>query len=277
VFHLLNYRVVAGINDANVDMAATADSEFSARNNHFIFSEPYLLIGAMHLAVSATRSRFNIPSWNGAFRHTIYPVNRSAVPPSYPRIDDYRNSPMALPMSEEVAVEESNNLGAATEETTVSLWIAPGRVWNPQVPQAQPLYAGGLPFKATMRFTATPTRVAAGWSGGFPITLPETPRGGWYGVVGCYVQSALCRLFRLIFPRTTMAGGRKLRPGGYITNALGNLETPGWQDSLGLWGAFHTFELPQIEVYADAAGADLLEGRLDLIYLSDRDYSSPPL
>ena len=56
-FHLLNYRVAAGVNAADTDTPATSDTIFSQRNSHFIFSEPYNLIGAMHLAVSATRAR----------------------------------------------------------------------------------------------------------------------------------------------------------------------------------------------------------------------------
>jgi hypothetical protein len=51
-FHLMAYGVTAGVNDANVDMTAVNDVIFTARNNHFIFSEPYELIAAMHMGAS---------------------------------------------------------------------------------------------------------------------------------------------------------------------------------------------------------------------------------
>src|SRR5262249_792298 len=141
VFHILNYRVVAGVNDANVDETMTTDTIYTARNGHLLLTEPMNMIGAMHLAASATPARFNIPSWNNLGSHQIWPVNRSATPPSYPRIDDYTMFPKTLPMNEEIAIEESNNLGAATEETTTTLWLAPPN-WSRNLPRGMPFGEG---------------------------------------------------------------------------------------------------------------------------------------
>jgi hypothetical protein len=279
MFHLLNYRVVAGVNDVNVDETMTTDTIYTARNGHLLLTEPMNLIGAMHLAVSALRVRTNIPSWNNLGRHQIWPVNRSATPPSYPRIDDYRGFPKTLPMNEEIAFEESNNLGAATEETTTTLWIAPPD-WTINTPRGMPFGEGLGQAQLTVRATAAVTRVAAAWANG-AITLADTLKGGWYAVVGAYCFDANLRLFRLIFPQTVSRYRRNFRPGSYVSNATGNLETPGSNDffneNLGLWGVFSTLELPLLEVYADAAGASTQELRLNLIYLGGGGNTTPPL
>ena len=259
-FHLLNYFVSAGAGDANVDMIAAVDDAFSRRNNHYIFSEPWNLIAWSHLAASATRARLNVPSINAYARHQVWPVNRSAIPPSYPRIADYRDFPIPLPRDEEVAVEESNNLGMGNEDTTSFLWIAdPG--WNRNLPR-------GL-MRINVRVTAAATIVGDAWSAFAALTFAENLRGGWYSVVAAYCQSTALRAFRLMFPRMPLIAGRLLRPGALVTNAVGDLQTPDFNEGLGVWGSFHTFEPPQIQVYGDTSGADTQEIRLDLIYHGD--------
>jgi hypothetical protein len=270
-FHLMAYGVTAGVNDANVDMTAVPDVIFTARNNHFIFSEPYELIAAMHMGASALRVRSNWPSLNNYGRHQLWPVNRAAVPPSFPRIDDYRGRPLKLPTNEEVAFEESGNLGAATELETLSLWIAePGRNYN--LPQGT--------ARLTVRATAAVARTAFTWSGGGVITLSDNLVGGWYALCGAYCFDVNCRMFRFIFPQYQSGQRRNYRPGSYCTNAIGNLETPTGTDffneSLGVWGVFNTFELPQLEVFGDVAGASTQELRLNLVYLGGGGQLSIP-
>jgi hypothetical protein len=72
-------------------------------------------------------------------------------------------------------------------------------------------------------------------------------------------------------PNTRAGKGAITGPAPTATNAIGNLETPTGTDffneSLGVWGVFNTFELPQLEVFGDAAGASTQELRLNLVYL----------
>lgn len=270
MFHLLTYRVVAGVNDANVDMtAASTDGEFTARNNHYIFTEKYDLIGAAHMAVSATRARFNVPSLNRIARFQIWPPNRSATPPADPRIYDLRNYPLTLPQDEEIAIEESNNLGAATEETTVHLWVCPSGTFKRTIPQGQ--------ARLLVRATGALARVAAAWATGGVLTFAENLLGGWYAVVGANCQSANLRAFRIVFPRWNVVAGRKLRPGGLATNAVGDLDYRGMNFLSGQWGVFHSFEPPTLDVWGDAAGADTQELRLDLVYLGAGPRDQPPM
>lgn len=261
MFHLLNYFVSAGAGDANVDMTAATDDTFSRRNNHYIFSENWNLLAWAHLAASATRARFNAPTWNAFARHQVWPINRSATPPSFPRVADYRMFPLPIPLNEEIAIEESNDLAMGNEDTTSFLWIAPPS-WNRQVPRGS--------LRLVVRATGAVARVADSWSTFGAITFAENLRGGWYSVLAAYVFSANLRAFRLSFPRMPLIAGRLLRPGALTSAALGNMETPDFNDGLGVWGHFHTFEPPQLQVYGDATGADTQEIRLDLVYHGER-------
>lgn len=268
MFHLLSYYVSAGVNDSNVDMTASVDGQFSQRNNHYVLSEPYNLLGAYHQATSALRARLNVPSINGIARHQIYPPNRNATVPNLPRIADYREYPIMLPQNEEIGVEESGNLGAGNEDTWVTLWIAPPS-WNRNIPR-------GI-ARLTIRATATITGVAAAWSGFTNLTFAENLKGGVYAIVGAEVQGANTIAFRLNFPKMPLYQGRKFLPGSIAKEAIGNagaqFNISGFGmgvTALGEWGRFHTFEPPTIQVLAIAAAAVAHEIRLDLVYLGDQ-------
>jgi hypothetical protein len=267
VFHLLAYFSALGVNAANSDLTAVADGTFSTRNGHFILSERYNLLWWAHLAANATAARLNVPHINAIARHHLWPVTRGATPPSPPRGADYRDYPIELPMSEEIAVEASNNLGAATEDSTSFLCIAP-KSWTRIKPR-------GLQ-QLTVRPTAAVATVADNWSLFGNLTFPEQLRGGWYALCGARCQSANIRAFRLNFPKSPMLpSGRKLFPGSLSTAALGNQEWPPFSSEVGVWGVFHSFELPQLQVYGDAAGADTQVLSLDLVYLTDSDNFTP--
>lgn len=272
MFHHLMYKVTAGVNDANVDMTGVPDTIFTVRSsNHFMLPDRFQWLAAAHLGVSVLRCRTNIPSWNNFGRHQIWPVNRSATPPSPPRIDDYRKAPLPLPVMEEIALEESGNLGAATEQETTHLWIGT-MDWSPRTPR-------GL-FSLRVRASQSVTGVSAAWGGATPIVLSDNLIGGWYAVVGCYCFEATGRAFRLIFPHYPGSqGNRNLRPGSLMTNATGNIETnfeEAFNSALGVWGAFHTTELPSIEIYQDTGSTVTCELRLELVYLGPGDPGGYP-
>lgn len=266
MFHLLKYkRAAAAAGGANLDMVAVPDSVFSARGgaggaDHFIFSERYNLLAQAAMGVSVTDARWNIPHINSVARGHVWPFNRAATPPAHPKWHDLRNQPIPLPINEELAYEISNNLACGTEDETVFAWIAPPG-WDRRMPVGEQ--------RLIVAATAAAARVADAWSGLNPITFAENLRGGWYAVVGAWCQSANLRAFRLFFPRSPLVNGRQLRPGWFSTTALGDITFPGADDWLGHWGTFHSFELPQVEVYGDAAGADTQVLRLDVIYLGE--------
>lgn len=269
MFHLLGYYHSASASDSNVDMQAVSDPVFSIRNSHFIFSEQYSAYILCGMGVSATSFRLNMPSVNAISLHHIFPINPSLTPSSYPRLQDIRNQPMSIPQSEEMAWQESDG---GAEKTTVFVWIAPDGMWNRQL-----VLSSAQNRRLTLQFTATVTNVANSWSGQTAITFEQTPKGGWYSMNACYVNSANARAFRVLFPRNQTAFGRILRPGFLVNNATGNLIYPYGADGMGEWGRFHTFEPFQIEEYADASGSDSITGFADVTYLGDTPtYSSYP-
>lgn len=268
MFNLLGYaNPVAGVADANVDMTALVDPNFSRRGgvagvSHYTLTEMYNLIGAAHLAANATASRFNVPSWNQFGRHHIWPVNRSATIQGDTRVQDLREYPVPLPQNEEIAIEDSNNLGAGTEVTFAFMWVAPPAI-NYQLPR-------GL-FTLTVRFTATIVITANGWSADAAVTFAEQIKGGVYSVIDVEAQAASLIAFRINFPRARQYNSRKLLPGDLGTNAVGN-QVQRWKPRpFGEWGRFHTFEAPQIQCCSLAAGGTAIEGRMTLVYLGEQE------
>lgn len=262
--HLLVYDVTAGVNDVNVDMQAAVDPSFSRRGgtgvDHYLLTEPYNMIQAYHLGANALRLRFNNPTMNSfGFRHTLRDVERSATVPANPNVIDYRDMPFALPMNEEIALEESGNLGAATEKEHAVLWIAPPS-WNRNL-RRNYLYHG------TARFTATYTLAANAWSADAAITFTEALLGGVYVIVGAWVQATGAIAFRFNLPRMALYNGRKLFPGDLAYNAVANIDQRGSWNKWGEWGLFHSFEPPLISVFANTGAGTTLEGRMDLLYL----------
>jgi hypothetical protein len=261
VFHTLAYEEALGVNASNSDLDAVPDGEFSRRNDHFIFTDPFRLLLTSYLAASATEARYNVPRWrtlSNAYHH-IWPVNRSATVPSDPRIVDYRDYQLSLPEEDEVAIEGSNNLAAATENSNGVLCLSdPAR--NRNLPRG----LGTVTARATV---ASFTSSATAWSPDQTITLTESLSGGWYSVVGLAVEEPTVLAARLTFPRGNIYAGRKMRPGCLTTEAVGNVESQIFRGGLGLWGSFHTFELPTLQVYDTAAGARTPTLKLDLVYV----------
>lgn len=260
MFHLLTYYLNAAAAAADSDMAAAIDTEFSQRNSHYVFSEPYRLLATYHLATSATRARITCPTWNAVARFVLDPPTRANTVGSGSRMMDLTHYTHELPLNEEIAVECSNDLAEGNEDTTVHLWIS-SPDWSRNIPRGRQLVVA--------RFTSAVAGIADSWSGIGAITFAENLRGGVYSVIGAEVFDAGSRAFRLNFPRSPSTRGRRFRPGALCREAIGDipvLPTTYGPLFFGLWGRFHTFEPPQIEIWANATAASAQEGRMWLVY-----------
>lgn len=261
MFHLLAWSeagIAAGATDADIN--AVVDDEITTRNNHFILTEPFNALCFTCIETSVTRARLNIPTINAIARHQIFPIHRSSTVPSDFRWQDFRDWPFKLPVNEELAVEATNDLGAATEVSNAFSIIAPPS-WNRNLPR------GGQ--RINVRATGALAGVAQSWSGNGALTFAENLRGGWYTVVGAQCFDAGSLAFRLNFARPYMYGGRKLRPGNLCMEAIGNTPPFDYGNGFGVWGSFHSFEPPQFQILANASGASTQEIRLDLIYTGE--------
>lgn len=264
MYHTMVYNdTAAAAGGSNVDFTAAVDSVFTQRGTvgHYTFTIPLKLARVFGVGASLTVGRFQCPTWNAIGQFSIFNVNRSATVPTNPQFDDYLDYLPSLPLNEEFQVQFSNNLGSSTEVESAVLQVLSGD-WSPQLP------AGQFRLKATFTFTVTPT--ANAWSGPQVITLSSNLRNGVYSVCGFQCQGANSLAARIIFPTQKPYLGRLFRPGNIMQAAIGN-QAPqmigrDWSD-LGELGRFHTFELPQIEVFGLTASSTAYTAFVDLIYL----------
>lgn len=263
-FHLLAYNdSLTGVPAANEDVAAVADAEFSTRNSHYIFTEQYNLLAAYHGGATATEARFNAPSLNALARAQIWPPNVSATILADPNIFDLRDSPMPLPENEEIAIEASN-AAAGAEQTHVFLWIAPPG-WNMNVPR-------GLQ-KMVIAATGAVAGTANVWGTLGNLTFSENLRGGWYTIWGMQCFDAGTLAARLILSKPFIHQGRKFRPGIICQEARANKPWMAQMGGLGVFGKFHSFEPPQIEIMANATAASAQVIRLGVTWHGETEPS----
>lgn len=265
MFHILCYEedVTAGSTDENLD--AIDDDGIITRDVNtasYIFTEPYQLLGAAGLGTTMTDARMDVPSWNGVGHHHIWPFERSATVPDNPNWQDLRMYRPQLPMNEAIGIQSSNALACGTEKATVFLWIAPPN-WSRQLPP-------GL-LRLTLQATVAVTGVDDAWSALGAFTFEDRLRAGWYSVVGLETFEASVLASRINFARTFTDVKRHLRPGILNQNALGAIPQRGINGEMGVWGSFHSFEPPTMQIYQDAAvGAVTVDVRLDVIYHGDQ-------
>lgn len=250
-----------GVNASNTDLTAATDSEVTQRNSHYTFSEDYLLLAAALVGTSVTRGRFQVPHWNAWAEFTLFNANRALQPPANSQWDLYITYPPVIPQEEEFQVQVSGNLGAATEINNAVLQLGT-MDWNKNIRKGELL--------VTARATVAITPTLNAWSGGQAITFSQSLRGGTWLICGTVVQGTNAVAWRWVFPRNKMYHGRRMRPGGLIQTALGDVvgtQVDPWVFGLGEMGAFHTFELPQIEVFGTLAGAITYQIFVWMIYL----------
>lgn len=263
-FHTLVYNApAAGVSAANLDMAAATEADFSQRNNHYVFTEQYLIRALALVGASVTRGRIQVPTLNAIGEFVIFNANRALQPPSNAQWDWWYYVPIPVPMNEEFQVQTSNNLGAATEIENVVIQLTTTD-WSANLPQ------GRTPFLIRASFTVTPTLNA--WSGPQALTFAQSLRGGTYAVVGAVCQGSNSVAFRLVFPRYRVQHGRKLRPGSLIQTAVGDVvsnQVDPWAMAWGEWGRFHTFEPLQCEVFGTAAVGTTYQLFLWLVFMGE--------
>lgn len=263
---------------ANFDLTAAADPSFSRRNGHYIFTEKYRMLYlsafAAHLSDAAVRSPLiNAISTDGI---RIGGFNVAAGISGAPTLADrWVGMRIDVPQMEEVQMVTTT---ATASEIQWGAMVLGTDGWNANLP-------AGIPTVLEATTTAfTPT--VNTWSADQGLTFNSNPRGGVYAVIAARCQFAADLLaFRLNFPRTKLYNGRKLFPGWFAQNAVGSFEDVVTQSNpfhLGVWGYFHTFEPPLLQVYASTAAALTPIVRLWCVYMGqdvsllDSAYASMP-
>lgn len=267
MFHLAAYRAVLGAAvQTNADVAAIADAVLTSRNSHYIYSDDFRLMLAYALSATLTSARLNAPTVNAFARHHIWPFDSTGVEPAVipdePALADYRNAPIKLPQSEEVAWEVTDTAGTA-EAFTILNWLA--------TPDHRVGYVPPGIQRLTIKCSYTIASVLSVWSGPGAITFAENLRGGWYSVVAAFVEDPNTLAFRLLFPRARSYDGRILRPGSLAQNAYVRRPARQIMDGLGVWGKFNSYEPPQVEILAATSAAHTGDLQLDLVYHGDNE------
>jgi hypothetical protein len=264
---LLPYYIAANNQAAGVvaDGVAVNGGDFSIRNNHFILTEPYEIAAAVAFGTTLTAAQIDTPTIDAFNPLQVYPtIAGGIIPPANPNVMDLRNSPIALPMNEEIKFQLAGGAGGAeidagiifirpTGAGKVDYAIMPSTLTNPR-------------FVAI--FTATIVKTAGAWSPFVAITFTNPLRGGGYQMNGLFLVCATSMAFRINFVKAPMYQGRKLFPGGLNENAYGNQILRYGANWLGGLGRFNNFELPQISTFGGSTvGSATFTGYADLTYL----------
>lgn len=241
----------------NSDVNAANDDVLGTRNSHLILTEPYDVLAVYGSSSTLTRARFgNATLQQKAIPH-LWPLGRSDTIPSRPPIMDRRHMPIMLPQDEEITIEATTDAAGPVIANFI-MWLA-AEGWSQNIPR-------GLD-RFTVRATAVIVAGAASqWTALANLVMERDLIQGSYAVVGAEVVAANAIAYRIRFPDQVAVNNKQLRPGGLVQNALGDIPWEAQSGQLGEWGRFHTFTLPQLQVFDDTAGGTY-EVRLDLVYL----------
>lgn len=256
MFHLFAYSRNLGL-VTNTPLNAVPDDVLSINNDNLVLTSRYRLGAVFGYGANLARLRFGNVGLTQLGQSHIWPLNASSGVPSTPNVDNRLTDQLILPMDEEITIEATTSSATAADHHAL-LWLFPS-VYSFSLP-------GGIDrFKtfATVNITAGSARR---WTSLANITFERDLYNGVYAVVGASLVTSNAQAFRFRFPDSGEYGGRQLRPGGLCqSNVSSNVFTPQF-GGLGVWGRFHTFSRPQVQVYNDTTGGTYTL-ILDLIYI----------
>jgi hypothetical protein len=266
--HMAYWNAFAGAPQVLGNMSLVTDTVFSGQpgpvGNNPIFTDQVYLMAAAVLGADTTQAQIYSPSIAPFGNINLKEMGLSATPGSFPRIQDFRSRPIMIPTNEQISALITDTVGV---DDSFHFWLC-DKAWSRSQVQALGRYI--------QYWTCAPTRVAGAWSGGYAITYQNQPQGGWYVIHDVVCFNAVCRAFRVIFPKGPTVNNRIWRPGDFCLQALANLQRPGWENGKGDWGSFNTFEPPTIEVLADAAGATTLDLWVDVEFIGNQPPTAGP-
>lgn len=244
-FHLTAFRGSVGIGVLNAAIAAVADNALTrSAGNAVVAPQGATIFAGVGGGVNASRSRINTPVIRAIGNPYLAPLNTGITAPSPPNIAVFGPGGPMPAKNDEISVEATHTDAGAQIQFAL-LWLMFGR----REPR------GGRRHR--LRFTAAITGVVGSWASG-AITLDQNLPSGTYEIQGMDVFGTNLLGARLIFP------GGGWRPGVLGRNAVGSVPHPlGTDGSLGVFGDFDSINVPQLEVFVEAANS-AQEGYLDV-------------
>lgn len=254
--HLSAYGASFG-SVTDTDTVAAIDTVLQTRNSHLIMSENFNVAALFGTGTTLQRAKFGNIGLSFRGTNHLWPLGATATIPSRPYLMDLVDSPLVLPLNEEITILTTTNAVGPAAASYLLFLTKP--TWNRNKPVGQEV----LTTRATVNIGAG---AAFAWTGDSPLVFERDLFNGVYAVTGATVSSANSPAFRMLFKSMVPVEGRQLRPGGLTMNAVGDFPWPRQLAGLGEWGRFYTFEPPSIQTWNDTVGG-VYEVRLNLTYL----------
>lgn len=272
----LAYYIAANNQAAGVvaDGVAVVDGNYSVRNNHYIFTEDYDLVGAFAAGATLTAAQIDSPTIDAWNPLQVYPTNASALTvAANPNLMDLRASPIKLPLNEEIKFQLAGGAGGAEADFGI-YWIRASGPGGNDFP-IQPASLQYPRFIAI--FTVTQVITIGVWSSFGAITFTNPLRGGAYQCNAAWLVNAKALAYRINFVKSPLYMGRKMYPGNLCDTTYGNQVMRFGGNWLGGLGRFNNFELPQLSCFGSiTTGSASYTGYMDLTYLGNTGPDSMP-
>lgn len=269
MFHLLSYTNTPGAAVTLANMGMVADNSAIAQGNTgYRFFQNFRLLAAFAHAAAMTQAEIRSSTLDGLARWNLWPLNLSLNIPGNPQVDDYRAIAPMLPKFEDVNLAYSDT-AVGGEQADVFAWIGT-EGWTPDISMLAQLFTPGDPYvgrRLTVNSTTTLNKGAKAWGADVALTFEQLPRSGAYAILGGECVAAACGAWRINFPSMPLYHGKKLFPGDIVQQAVGDVPKKQGRNWLGVWGVFHTLELPFASLFGQAAGTVAVNLNLDLMYL----------
>lgn len=272
MFHLLSYTTTTAGAVTLSNLGMVADGAIAQGSTGYRFTEPYKLLAAFPHAASLTQVEIRSPTLDGLSRWNVWPLTLSLNIPGNPQVDDYRPFAPILPLYEDVSCAVSDT-AVGGEQIIVHEWIGT-QGWTPDLGILNSMFGRGDPYigrRMTVNCTPTLNKGAGAWGADVALTFEQLPRGGVYAVIGGECVAAACSAWRINFSRSPLYQGRKLFPGDIVQQAVGDVPKKQGRNWLGVWGVFHTWELPFASLFGQAAGTVAVNLNLDVVYLGGNE------
>lgn len=233
----------------DVNTVPVQDDILAISNNRFLPQEDYQIVAAYAQSTTLNRARITSPTNRQITLPFIRPSSAATSPPTDPNVADYRVQPFQIQGLEELGIEASTDLGAATEVFVAGLWLQK---------QFTPPPRGNI---FTLRGTSTTAAGILLWTN-LAVTWADSLPEGLYAVVGLEVVGVTELMARVILENQIF------RPGSLASGLVGSRTHEMFRmGRLGNWGQFRSTRMPIVQVLNLAATA-VHTVYLDLIRIS---------
>lgn len=242
--HLLAFGGAAQDYSAgNVTVPVIADSLIRIVSNVLQLTDDWKAIWSWFGGVGLSKVRVNSAGNRAMGYPNLMPIQIAAVAGDNPPINDMRDYPLIFNAGENVSIQATNAAAQATVGVLAICSDTPNYNIN------------GVGLRK-VRFTASVTSLAYGWSSAGNIVLDDDLEYGVYGIFGMQVYEGDAIAARLLLKNQVE------RPGVICGQAATDRPPAINYGGLGLMGTFETLTPPFIESLHIAAAAQTLTGFL---------------